>query len=85
VLISARCDIGEVEVHVEFDKTYKPMKCVWCEAQCRMDCILHLVVISMEDGIGLPLLFHVARVPQCTEICGQWFEGFNLQKSGTFW
>ena len=60
VLISTRCDIGEVAVCVEFDQRSKPMKCVWCEAQCTLDCILQLIVISVEDGIGLPLLVHVA-------------------------
>jgi hypothetical protein len=37
----------------------------------------------MEDGIGLPLFVHVAGVPQCTELRGQWFEGFDLWKSGS--
>jgi hypothetical protein len=60
------------------------MKCVWGEARCRLDCILQLVVIGVEDDIGLPLLLHVVGVPQRTEFHGQWFEGFDLQKSGTF-
>ena len=37
----------------------------------------------MEDDIGLPLFVHVARVPQHTELHDQWFEGFDLQKSGS--
>jgi hypothetical protein len=37
VLINACCDIGEVAIHVEFDQRSKPMKCVWCEARCRLD------------------------------------------------
>jgi hypothetical protein len=85
VLINAHCDIGEVAVHAEFYQRSKPMKCVWGEVQCRLDCILQLVVIGMEDGIRLPLLVHVTRVPQRTKIHGQWFKGFDLRKSGTFW
>jgi hypothetical protein len=61
------------------------MKCVWGEAWCRPDCILQLVLTGVEDGIGMPLLVHVTRVPHRTECCGQWFEGFDLQKSVTLW
>jgi hypothetical protein len=85
VLISVHCDIGEVAVHAKFYQRSKPMKCVLGEVWCRQDCILQLVVISMEDDIGLPLLVHVAGVPQRIELQDQWFEGFNLGKSGTLW
>jgi hypothetical protein len=85
VLINTCCDIGEVAIHAEFYQRSKPGKCVWGEARCRLDFILQLVVIGVEDDIGLPLLVHVTGVPQRTELCGQWFEGFDLQKSGTFW
>jgi hypothetical protein len=54
------------------------MKCVWGVVRCGLDCILQLVVIGMEDGIGIPLLVHVVGVPQRTELRGQWFEGFDL-------
>jgi hypothetical protein len=70
VLIRARCDIGEVTVYAEFHQRSKPMKCVGCDAWCRLDCILQLIVISVEDDIGLPLLVHVAGVPQRTELRG---------------
>jgi hypothetical protein len=63
VLISVHCDIGEVAVHAEFYQSYKPMKCVWGDARCRLDCIVQLVLIGMEDDIGLPLVVHVAGVP----------------------
>jgi hypothetical protein len=65
-----RCDIGEVTVCAEFHQRSKPMKCVRCDAQCRLDCILQLIVIRVEDGIGLPLLVHVDGVPQRTELHG---------------
>ena len=78
MLISARCDIGEVAVHTEFYQRSKPMKCVWGEAWCRLDCILQLVVIGMKYNVGLPLLVHVTGVPQRTELRGQWLEGFDL-------
>jgi hypothetical protein len=84
VLINACCDIGEVAVHIEFCQRSKPMKCVLGEERCRLDCILQLVVIGMEDNIGLPLLVHVAGVPQRIELHGQCFKGFDLRKSGTF-
>ena len=70
VLISARCDIGEVVVCAKFYQRSKHVKCVWGEARCRLDCILQLVVIGVEDDIGLPLLVHVIGVPQCTELRG---------------
>jgi len=54
------------------------MKCVRCDAQCRLDGILQLSVVSVEDDIGLTLLVHVAGVPQRTKIHGQWFKGFDL-------
>ena len=78
MLISVHCDIGEVAVCAKFDQRYKPMKCVWCEARCILDCILQLFLISVEDDIGLPLLVHVAGVPQRTKLRNQWFEGFDL-------
>jgi hypothetical protein len=63
MLVSEHCDIGEVAVRAEFYQRYKPMKCVWGEARCRLNCIRQLVVIGMEDGIRLPLLVHVIGVP----------------------
>jgi hypothetical protein len=85
VLISVCCDIGEVAVCAEYYQMYKPMKCVWGEVWCRLDCIFQLVVIRVEDGIGLPWFVHVTGVPQCTKLRSQWFEGFDLWKSGTLW
>jgi hypothetical protein len=82
-LISTHCDIGEVVFCVECDQRSKPMKCVWCDVRHRLDFILQLILISMEDDIGLPLLVHVTRVPQRIELHGQWFEAFYIQKSGT--
>jgi hypothetical protein len=78
VLISPCSDIGEVVVCAEFYQRSKPMKCVWCEAWCILDCILQLVVIGVADEIGQPLLVHVTGVPQRTKLYDQWFEGFNL-------
>jgi hypothetical protein len=66
MLISVHCNIGEVVVHVEFHQGSKPVKCVRGVSWCRLDCDLQLVVIGMEDGIGLPLLVHIAGVPQHT-------------------
>jgi hypothetical protein len=54
------------------------VKCVRGDAWCRMDCNLQMVVIGMEDDIGLPLLVHVVGIPERTELCGQWFEGFDI-------
>ena len=59
------------------------MKCVQGDARCRLDCDLQLVVLGVEDHIGLPLLVHVAGVPQHTKLRGQGFEGFDLQKHGS--
>jgi hypothetical protein len=44
------------------------MKCVQGDAWCRLDCDLQLVVIGMEDNIGLQLLFHVVGIPQRTKL-----------------
>jgi hypothetical protein len=83
VLICTRCDVGEVTICAEFHQRYKPMKCVWCDAQYRLNGILQLSVLIMEYKIRLPLFVHVARVPQRTELCDQWFEGFDLRESGS--
>jgi hypothetical protein len=83
VLIWALCDVGEVTIYVEFHQRSKPMKCFGCNERCRLNGILQLSVVSVEDNIGLPLFVHVAGVPQCTEICSQWFKGFDLWKRGS--
>jgi hypothetical protein len=57
-------DIGEVVVRIEFYERSKLVKCVWGEVRCRLDCILQLVEIGMEDSIRLPSLVHVTGVPQ---------------------
>jgi hypothetical protein len=75
VLISACCDINEVAVCAELHQGSKPVECVWGDARCRLDGILQLVVIGVEDDIGLPLLVHVIGVPQGTELRSQWFKG----------
>jgi hypothetical protein len=59
------------------------MKSVGCNAWCRLNGIPQFSVVHMEDGIGLPLFVHVSGVPQCTKLCGQGFEGFDLQKHGS--
>ena len=64
MLISTHCNVGEVVVHAELHQGSKPVKCVQGDAWCRLDCDLQLVVIGMEDDIGLPLIFHVAGMPQ---------------------
>ena len=83
MLICTRCDVGEVTVYAEFHQRSKPMKRVGCDAWCRLNGILQLSVVRMEDDIGLPLFVHVTGVPQHTELRSQWFEGFDLQKSGS--
>jgi hypothetical protein len=67
------CDVGKVTICTEFHQRSKPMKCVGCDARCRLNGIIQLSVVSMEYSIGLPLVFHVARVPQRAELHGQWF------------
>ena len=64
------CDIGEVAVCTEFDQRSKPMKYIWGDSRCRLNCILQLVEVGVEDNIGLPLLVHVAGVPQRTKLHG---------------
>jgi hypothetical protein len=63
MLINRHCNIGEVVVCTKFHQGSKPVKCVQGDARCRMNCDLQLVVICVEDRIGLPLLFHVVGVP----------------------
>jgi hypothetical protein len=50
----------------------------------RMDGLFQLVVVIMEDKIGLPLLVHISRVPQGTELRGQRFEGLDVGEGRTF-
>jgi hypothetical protein len=50
-----------------------------------LDGLFQLVVISMEDDIGFPLLVHIIRVPQGTKLHGQRFEGLNVGEGRTFW
>jgi hypothetical protein len=50
-----------------------------------LDGLFQLVVVSMEDDIGLPLLVHIIRVPQGTKLCIQRFEGIDVGESHTFW
>jgi hypothetical protein len=83
VLIYVRCDVGEVTIYTEFHQRSKPMKRVGCDAWCRLNGILQLSVVSVEDDIRLPLFVHVTEVPQRTELRGQWFEGFDLRESGS--
>jgi hypothetical protein len=83
VLIYMCCDVGEVIICVEFHQRSKTMKRVGCDAQCRLNGIIQLSVVSMEDDIGPTLFVHVIGVPQHTKLHGQWFEGFGLQESGS--
>ena len=50
----------------------------------RLDGLFQLVVVSMEDNIGLPLLVHIIRVPQGTKLHGQRFEGIDVGEGHTF-
>jgi hypothetical protein len=61
------------------------MKYVCSDLRCRLNCILQLVELGVEDNIGLPLLVHVVGLPQHTKLCGQCFERFDLRKSGSLW
>jgi hypothetical protein len=49
-----------------------------------LDGLFQLVVVSMEDGIGFPLLVHIIRVPQGNELCIQRFEGIDVEEGRTF-
>jgi hypothetical protein len=70
MLITTCCNIGEVVLHAKFHQRFKPMKYVWGDSWCRLNFILQLVEVGVEDSIGMPLLVHVARVPQHTELHG---------------
>jgi hypothetical protein len=70
MLITMHCNIGEVVVCAKFHQRSKPMKYVWGDSRCRLNCILQLVEIGVEDRIGLPLLVHAIRVPQRRKIHG---------------
>jgi hypothetical protein len=63
MLITVHCNIGEVAIRAKFHQRYKPMKYVWGDPRCRLNCIPQLVEVGVEDSIGLPLLVHVAGVP----------------------
>jgi hypothetical protein len=49
------CDVGEVMICAEFHQWSKPMKHVGCDVWCRLNGIIQLSLVSMEDDIGLPL------------------------------
>jgi hypothetical protein len=83
VLICVCCDVGEITICTEFHQRLKPMKGVRCNAWCRLNGIPQMSVVCMEDDIRLPLFVHVVGVPQCTELRGQGFDGFDLQKHGS--
>jgi hypothetical protein len=85
MLISARCNVGEVAVHAELHQGSKPIKCVQGDAWCRLDCDLQLVLVGMKDDIALPLFAHVAGISQRKKLRDQWFEGFYIRESGAFW
>jgi hypothetical protein len=70
MLITARCNIGEVVVYAKFHQRSKPLQYVWGDRQCRLNIILQLVEVGVEDNIGLPLLVHVTGVPHCTKLHG---------------
>jgi hypothetical protein len=68
MLITACYNIGEVAIRAKFHQRYKPMKYIWGDPWCILNCILQLVEVGVEDNIGLPLLAHVTGVPQGTEL-----------------
>jgi hypothetical protein len=70
ILINARCDVDEVVVRDEFHQWPKSVKCVQGDTRHILDCDIQLVVIILEDGIGLPLLVHVTGIPQRIELHG---------------
>jgi hypothetical protein len=70
MLITTCCNIGEVAVCAKFHQRSKPMKYVLGDSRCRLNFILQLVEVGVEYNIGLPLLVHVARVPQRTKLRG---------------
>jgi hypothetical protein len=70
MLITTCCNIGEVAVYAKFHQRYKPMQYVWGDSWCRLNCILQLIEVGVEDNIGLPLVVHVAVVPQRTKLHG---------------
>jgi hypothetical protein len=38
----------------------------------------------VEHHIGLPLFFHVAQIPESSELCGQWFGWLNFKEGRSF-
>jgi hypothetical protein len=74
-----------VSVGVELHQGPKPVEGVHSDERCRLDCNLQLIVVGVEDGIRLPLLVHITRVPQGTELSSQRLKGLNVQEGRTFW
>jgi hypothetical protein len=79
------CDVYKVFVCVELHQGSKPIEGVWSDAHCRLDCDLQLIVVGVEDGIGFPLLVHITRVPQGTELRSQRFKWIDVWEGRTFW
>ena len=71
-------------VCIEFHQGSKPVECVRGYTRLGLDSGLQLGVISVEDGILLPLLVHVTGVPQRTKPRGQWFKGIDVREGRTF-
>jgi hypothetical protein len=79
------CDVYKVPVCTKLHQGPKPIEGVQSDARCRLDCNLQLIVVGVEDSIGFPLLVHITRVPQGTELRSQRFKGINVQEGRTFW
>jgi hypothetical protein len=58
---------------------------IWGHSRLELDGLLQLVVISMEDDVVFPLLVHIIRVPQGTQLHGQRFEGIDVRQGHTIW
>jgi hypothetical protein len=70
MFIIACCNVDEVEIRAKLHQRSKPMKCVQGDSWCRLNCIFQLVEVGVEYNIRLPLLVHVAGVPQRTKLRG---------------
>jgi hypothetical protein len=46
------------------------MKYIWGDSRCRLNFILQLVEVGVEDNIGLPMLVDVTGVPKHTKLRG---------------
>jgi len=82
--IGARSNINKMPICMRFHKRPEPVQVVWCHTREGLNIPPKMKVIGMKYCVWLPLLSHIAQIPEHGELRSKQLEWIDVREGHTF-